>query len=72
MEESSPVPTSSTMPGRAEKDLVLLQKYFGAIAHLNLAAQEAFNDTYKKLIKFALEHTSVSGPRQGRILLNSH
>jgi hypothetical protein len=60
MEESLPVPGPSTPAGKSEKDLVILQKHFGAIAHLNLAAQEAFNTAYADLLKFVKEHSAIS------------
>jgi hypothetical protein len=62
MEEALPLPAPSTPAGKSEKDLVLLQKHFGAVAHLNLAAQEAFNTAYKNLMKFVMDNSDISDP----------
>jgi hypothetical protein len=68
MEESLPIPAASTPAGKSEKDLVLLQKHFGAIAHLDLAAQEAFNTAYKDLVKFVGDNSTISDPDKAGLI----
>jgi hypothetical protein len=62
MEEALPIPATSSVAGKTEKDFKNIQKGFGAIAHLNLTAQEAFNTSYNQLVDFVTEHADLDNP----------